>query len=226
MRWTPSFKRRLRRLWYDWVRPLAVVFLVLGSFRSAIADWNDVPTGSMKPTILEGDRVFVNKVAYDLRVPFTRIRLGMWAAPKRGDIVVLDSPHDGKRLVKRVIGVPGDRVEMRHYRLIINGKPAAYQITGPPGSGHEYLVRETIDGRSHLILATPEHPAMPSFEPVTVPAGCFIVMGDNRDNSFDSRFFGYVTRDRIMGEVTTVVLSFDLDHHFLPRWGRFFSPLS
>jgi signal peptidase I len=226
MRWKPTWKSLLARLWHDWVKPLSVVLLVLGSFRSAIADWNDVPTGSMKPTILEGDRVFVNKLAYDLRVPFTRIRLGAWARPERGDIVVLDSPHDGKRLVKRVIGIPGDRVEMRRYRLIINGTAADYEIAAPPRPGLGHLVRETIDGRSHLILATPERPAMPSFEPVTVPPECYIVMGDNRDNSFDSRFFGYVTRDRIMGEVTSVVLSFDLDHYFLPRFGRFFSRLS
>jgi signal peptidase I len=140
--------------------------------------------------------------------------------------VVLDSPHDGKRLVKRVIGIPGDRVEMRHYQLIINGEPAQYKIAGPVRRGHEHLVRETLGGRSHLILATPEHPAMPSFEPVMVPPGSYIVMGDNRDNSFDSRWFGFVGEERIVGEVTRVVLSFDLDNHLMPRWSRFFSPLT
>jgi signal peptidase I len=220
-----GWKRRLRHVWRDWIQPLVVVVIVLGSFRSAIADWNDVPTGSMKPTILEGDRVFVNKLAYDLRVPFTSWRIRSWARPGRGDIVVLDSPYDGRRLVKRIVGLPGDQVEMREYRLIINGEPASYELVSPLEAGRARKVQETLDGHSHLILANPDKPAMPSFEPVVVPDDQYIVMGDNRDNSFDSRWFGYVSSDRIVGEVTRVVLSFDLDNHYLPRWERFLSPL-
>ena len=86
-----------------------------------MADWNDVPTGSMKPTILEGDRVFVNKLAYDLKVPFTTWHITEWSNPHCGDIVVFFSPKDGKRLVKRVIGLPGDTVELQNERLVING---------------------------------------------------------------------------------------------------------
>src|SRR5688572_14845969 len=93
-------------------RPFVFVILIVLSFRSSIADWNDVPTGSMNPSILEGDRIFVNKLAYDLKVPFTTWHLAAWDNPKRGDVVVFFSPHDGIRLVKRVIGVPGDRVEV------------------------------------------------------------------------------------------------------------------
>jgi signal peptidase I len=92
-------------------------------------------------------------------------------------------------------------------------------------AGRERKVRETVGGRSYQILANPDKPTMPSFEPVRVPTDQYIVMGDNRDNSFDSRWFGYVSRDRIVGEVTTVVMSFDLDNHYLPRWERFLSPL-
>ena len=227
-------KQRLSWFWREWVRPLLAVGLVLGTFRSAIADWNDVPSGSMKPTILEGDRVFVNKLAYDLRVPFTMMRLSRWADPIRGDIVVLISPHDGKRLVKRVIGVPGDTVELSHDRLIVNGQAADY---GPPdertiaelGRDHpaSAVVRtETSEGRRHAVILDPTTGAMPSFLPVKVPEGRYLVLGDNRDNSFDSRFFGFVDRYRILGRVTTVVASVDLHHHFAPRWGRFLEPLS
>ncbi len=219
-----AWRRRLRRLWREWIKPLLVVAIVLGSFRSAIADWNDVPTSSMLPTILPGDRVFVNKVAYDLRVPFTTWRIRVWGAPERGDIVVFDSPHDGKRLVKRVIGVPGDHVEMRDYRLIVNGVRAGFRLTDMPHPGGR-LVRETLVGRSYLILANPDKPTMPSFEPVTVPADSYILLGDNRDNSFDSRWFGYVKRKHIFGEVTAVVVSVDLDNYYIPRWDRFFSAL-
>src|SRR5512138_3608533 len=103
---------------------LFIVLMVL--FRSAIADWNDVPSGSMEPTILIGDRILVNKLAYDLRVPLTHLSLVRLADPQRGDIVIFDSRAAGKRLVKRVIGVPGDVVQMRRGQLIVNGTPAEY----------------------------------------------------------------------------------------------------
>src|SRR6476659_3159285 len=109
----------MKRFWMEWIRPLIITAAVLGSMRSALADWNDVPTGSMKPTILEGDRVFVNKLAYDLKVPFTTWHIATWGQPKRGEIVVFFSPADGKRLVKRVIGLPGDVVELRNERLFV-----------------------------------------------------------------------------------------------------------
>src|SRR5437763_6989365 len=95
------------------IRVFLAMLLVVSSLRSALADWNDVPTGSMKPTIQEGDRVVVNKLAYDLKFPFTTYELAKWGNPQRGDIVVLFSPLDGVRLVKRVIALPGDHVELR-----------------------------------------------------------------------------------------------------------------
>src|SRR5205814_7105646 len=97
-----SLRARARKLWKEEIQPLVILALVPFSIRSSLADWNDVPTGSMKPTILEGDRVYVNKLAYDLKVPFTTWHLAQWDNPKRGEIVVFYSPHDGKRLVKRV----------------------------------------------------------------------------------------------------------------------------
>ena len=100
-----KWHHRGRVLWREWVKPLLLIGLVMFSFRSAVADWNDVPTGSMKPTILEGDRIFINKLAYDLKFPFTRWRLAQWKDPAWGDVVVLLSPEDGKRLVKRVVGL-------------------------------------------------------------------------------------------------------------------------
>jgi len=107
-------RSRARHYWQKEIRPMLILALVLFCVRSSLADWNDVPTGSMKPTILEGDRVFVNKLAYGLKVPFTTWHLAEWANPKRGDIVVFFSPHDGTRLVKRVVALPGDVVELRN----------------------------------------------------------------------------------------------------------------
>src|SRR6186713_1565178 len=106
------------------IRIFLLMLLVVSSLRSALADWNDVPTGSMKPTIEIGDRVVVNKLAYDLKLPFTTIELFRWGNPKRGDIVVLFSPVDGTRLVKRVVALPGDRVAMYDNQLYVNGKAA------------------------------------------------------------------------------------------------------
>jgi signal peptidase I len=120
-----TFRKKAIRVWREWVRPLAVILIACGSFRSAVADWNDVPTGSMNPTIVPGDRIFVNKMAYGLRVPFTSWRMLDFAEPERGDIAVFFSPDENIRMVKRVIGLPGDRIEMRNNHLIINGESVA-----------------------------------------------------------------------------------------------------
>src|SRR5258706_9248761 len=118
-------KNRLMKLWNEY-RSFVLFVILMIIFRSAFADWNTVPTGSMKPTILEGDRILVNKLAYDLRVPLIHISIIKFADPKRGDIVVFDSKAADTRLVKRVIGLPGDIVEMRDNRLVINGVEARY----------------------------------------------------------------------------------------------------
>jgi signal peptidase I len=203
------------------------------TFRSAVADWNDVPTGSMKPTILEGDRIFVNKLAYDLKVPFTAWHLLEWSDPKRGEIIVFSSPYDDTRLVKRVVGISGDRVELRDNRLFVNGEAAGYDPLDPAVSGklsapdqqsHSFAV-EKLGDESHPVMTSSVQPGPANFGPVIVPRGQFFVMGDNRDGSFDSRFFGFVDRSRVIGRATVVVLSLDLDHHFLPRWDRFFHGL-
>ncbi|MHC4695747.1 MAG: signal peptidase I [Planctomycetota bacterium] len=228
-----KWKGRLSRTWREWVKPLLVVLIVCGSFRSAIADWNDVPTGSMKPTIVEGDRIFVNKLAYGLRVPFTSWQLIERDGPQRGDVVIFFAPEDGMRMVKRVIGLPGDRIELRNNRVYVNGEPAVYERldddiieTIPPQS--RYLHRfagELIDGRSHPMMTTPLTRSRRTYGPIDVPPGAYFVMGDNRDGSRDSRWIGCIQRDRIVGQATGVVLSVDPDRYYLPRWERFFRGL-
>lgn len=218
------FRAAARHLWLEWLRPLAVVALVLGSFRSAVADWNDVPTGSMRPTVLEGERVFVNRAAYDLKIPFTTVRLAQWSDPSRGDIVVLYSPHDGVRLLKRVVGVPGDRIEMKDNRLIVNGTGALYKETATRDRDSTVLL-ETVDRREHLVAVSDGHTSSSTFGPVTVPPGQYLVMGDNRDNSFDSRYFGFVPRSEILGRATRIVASVDPERSFRPRFERFLKAL-
>jgi signal peptidase I len=228
-----AFRVRARHYWKKEIRPLLITALVVFAVRSSLADWNDVPSGSMRPTILEGDRIFVNKLAYDLKVPFTTWRLAEWGNPQRGDIVVFFSPHDGTRLVKRVIGLPGDTIELRNNHLVLNGTPVEYQLIAEellrdiPAAQREgrIFASEELPGRTHAVAGYPAAPAPRSFAPIVVPEGQYFMMGDNRDDSFDSRFWGSVKRDKIVGRATAVVLSLDRNNHWQPRWSRSFSTL-
>ena len=203
------------------------------TFRSAIADWNDVPTGSMKPTILIGDRIFVNKLAYDLKVPFLGNRLVTWGAPERGDIVICWSPADGARLVKRVVGVPGDVIEMKSGRLIINGQELDYQTADGSDferalgkeAGQYRFFTEDLTGHKHTVAATPGKRAIHNFGPVSIGPEQYFMMGDNRDNSADSRYFGFIPRSDVVGRVEGIAFSLDYGDHYKPRWHRFFTRL-
>jgi signal peptidase I len=220
------------RAWGEWLRSIVFIILAVTAFRSAVADWNDVPTGSMKPTILEGDRIVVNKLAYDLKFPYTRWQLARWGDPERGDIVVLTSPADGKRLVKRVIGLPGDSIAMVRNRLVVNGEPVSYSPLGPELAAHfepqgsdKVVAAESLGGTTHAMMITRGARSLRSFAPIQVPAGEYFLMGDNRDESFDSRHFGLVDRDEIVGRALAVAGSVDPDRYFWPRWDRFFTGL-
>jgi len=228
-----NLKNKLLYLWKGWGLSILIAIVVATSFKSAIADWNDVPTGSMKPTILEGDRIFVNKLAYDLKIPYTTIRLAKWSDPRRGDIVVFYSPENGKRLVKRVIGLPGDSVAMFNNQLLINGKPLEYRAfskdelegTGIAEGARYLFLTEDLTGHEHSVMLFKGRTAVDTFGPIKIPDGHYFMMGDNRDHSADSRFFGFVDRRRIVGRASAIVIS--RDESFLnPRWNRFFKDLS
>ncbi len=228
-----AMRARARDLWRKEIRPLLVIAVVLFSVRSSLADWNDVPTGSMRPTILEGDRVFVNKVAYDLKVPFTTWHIAEWSNPRRGDIVVFYSPYDGKRLVKRVVGLPGDTIELRNNALVLNRQPVQYKpiaeelLRDLPLSerANHIFAAEDLPGHSHVVAGYPAVSALRDFAPHQIPEGQYFMMGDNRDDSFDSRYYGPVERKRILGRATAVVMSLDKKNYWAPRFRRFFSVL-
>lgn len=223
----------LVKLWREYRATLLFLLLML-CFRSAWADWVTVPTGSMNPTILEGDRLLVDKHAFGLRVPFTRLHITRGADPARGDIVVFDSPVDGTSLVKRVVGVPGDVLALDDERLIVNGHAARYTSEGTQGlrrllaataAQRPRLLRETGLGASHEIMLLPERAAPRTIGAVVVPAGMYFMMGDNRDDSADSRYFGFVPRNAIVGRATRVVVSLNPERDYAPRSGRFLTPL-
>ena len=229
----PGTRSALRLLWREWALPLGLFFLVATPLKSSIIDWNWVPSGSMEPTIMVGDLVLVNKLSYDLKVPFTTFHVSAWSEPSRGDVDVFFSPADGSRLVKRVVGLPGETVELRDDVLFINGARGSYALRDPePYSReltedpHPIVATEDLGTGSHLMALLPGRPARRTFGPYLVPAGHYFMMGDSRDNSFDSRYFGAVPREKIVGRATAVIASFDPKRLLLPRLSRFFTSLS
>jgi signal peptidase I len=215
-------------------RGLLVFLVLMCGFRSAWADWVYVPTGSMNPTILEGDRLLIDKHVYGLRVPFLLTHLTSGEDPARGDIIVFDSPRDGASLVKRLIAIPGDTVELDGERLIVNGVVSRYTagnrtelstLLNATRTHDPAVLRESGALPSHDILLLPGRRHSELVGPVTVPAGMYFVLGDNRDNSADSRYIGFVPRRNIVGRATHVVVSLNPDHYYLPRAQRAFHSL-
>ncbi|MBJ2137875.1 signal peptidase I [Paraglaciecola chathamensis] len=201
-----------------------LLFIVLMCvFRSAIADWNEVPTGSMQPTIVEGDRIWVNKLAYDVSTPFVNYSLLKLADPIRGDIIVFDSAPADKRLVKRVVGIPGDTIAMIDNVLYINQQPLSYENN--VAKGHFSDVTENLLGVQHRIRVANNGSRLSNFTPLTIPADYYLAMGDNRDNSADSRVIGLIPRDEIIGRANKVVMSLNYDNYYLPRTERFLHTL-
>lgn len=202
--------------------------LLLGVFRSAIADWNPVPTASMRPTIVEGDVVFVNRLAYDMKLPLSDIVLAHLGDPQRGDIVTFTSPRDGTRLIKRVVGIPGDRVAMRDNHLYVNGEQADYLALGGEGAAHvgqggieAQLEQESVAGSRRRVQWLPGARSASSFEPVVVPPDHYLMLGDNRDNSEDSRYIGFVPRSALIARAERILVSADIKDHWQPRLQRF-----
>lgn len=172
--------RSARESLRGWVSIAAGVAALLVA-RASLADHYQVPSGSMLPTVHEGDRILVNKLAFGLRVPLSQLWLTEHAAPARGDVVVLASPDDGTVLLKRVVALPGDRVEVRSGEVFLGGLPAprAHAIRRDDGGGAD-------------------------FGPRRVPDGEYLVLGDNRGNSRDGRSFGFVPRSAILGRAVAV----------------------
>jgi signal peptidase I len=206
-------------------RKFLLVLATIVCFKSAIADLNSISGRSMQPTLLDGDKVWVNKLAYDVRIPFTGISLAALSDPQRGDIVIIDSEVAGKRLVKRVIGLPGDTIYMRNNTLIVNGEVADYEILGSEGG--TVIISEQLGNHSHQAMISEAllNRTARNYGPAEVPAGQFFVLGDNRDNSADSRLYSFIPRDQIVGRSSSVVFSLDSENNFRLRSDRFLSQL-
>lgn len=217
--------------WIHSNRGFLVFLLLFGLFRTAVADWNPIPSGSMRPSLLEGDWVFVNRLAYDLKLPLTDIILAHTGEPRRGDVITFSSPKDGTRLIKRVIALPGDKVEMRDKALIINDQAAGYDALGtvpePLGDGAHAVttqalrLTEQVGQERHRIQWLAGVNSLDNFGPLTIPADQFLMLGDNRDNSADSRYIGLVPRHLLIGRAVRILVSADIQGNWLPRLERF-----
>lgn len=205
-----------------------IIFILLMSvFRSAVADWYSVPTGSMQPTIKEGDRIVVNKMAYDLRMPFTDVSLLSLNIPKHGEIIVFESKAANLRLIKRVIGLPGDVVAMHNEKITINGRQLSYQPYNPDSSSQSEqsigYSTETLGDITHRInIDKAASNQFSNFSSVTVPVGHYLVLGDNRRHSADSRVYGFVPHHELRGKATAIAFSVDYENNYIPRSERFF----
>ncbi|MEX0618230.1 MAG: signal peptidase I [Pseudohongiellaceae bacterium] len=217
--------RSLHNFWRE-NRQFFFLLLSIVFFKSAIADLSSISGASMQPTLLDGDKVWVNKLAYDVKIPFTEISLSTVGEPVRGDIVIIDSSAAGKRLVKRIVGIPGDTVYMQNNALVINGEAAAYEVLSRDSDS--MIIIEELPERSSHQARVASHTfsrTSRSYGPVVVPEGSYFVLGDNRDNSADSRVYSFVPREEIIGRSSSVVFSLDPSNRYLPRIKRFLADL-
>lgn len=219
----------LKRPWLvDMAGSLLPVLLLVLVVRSAIAEPFHIPSGSMMPTLDVGDFIFVNKFSYGVRVPVLDKKILKVGEPQRGDVVVFRPPWaPGQDWIKRVVGLPGDHVVVRGEKVWINGKPVADSAAEPfqgdaSNSEDRYVMRnggvimtEHLAGVDHQIIEMPAlnsspqgAPSVPNADnPAVVPRGCYFVMGDNRDNSEDSRYHGCVPEQDLVGKAEIVWLS-------------------
>jgi signal peptidase I len=204
-----STRTRVRRksLIREYGEAIGIAVLLALVIRTLVVQAFTIPSGSMMDTLLVGDYILVNKFLYGPEVPFTDARVPGLRNPARGDIIVFMYPQDEKRdFIKRIIGTPGDTVQVRGPQVFVNGRPLpepyVKRADGPlPSTGQTYC------GYAY------------GCEPTVVPSSSYFVMGDNRDNSQDSRYWGFVRRDKIKGKAFLIYWSWDSDRHWL-RWWR------
>ena len=239
-----SQRSRLRNIWENFKSILGAlaIFLVLRAF---LVEAYRIPSGSMIPTLLVGDWLFVNKAVYGAHVPFSRASLPAYREPKRGDVVVFVSPYQGDEaaqgrdptptLVKRLVGTPGDTLYMRNAVLYVNGiaQRQGFGATAAADPGMANEVNPLFDWQKKAGLkssrfgAAPAQPTHDNWGPLVVPPQRLFMMGDSRYNSKDSRYWGFVPRENVRGKPLFVYYSYNADDSDRPlpmltdiRWSR------
>jgi signal peptidase I len=189
----------------EYIEAIILAILIAFFIRTFVVQAYKIPSGSMKPTLLIGDHLLVTKFNYGVKLPFIRSTLIPFGEPKRGDIVVFIYPEDrSKDFIKRLIGLPGDKVEIRDKQILLNGLP--------------WNDTHGVHSDSMIIPATVQ--PRDNFGPVTVPEGSIFVMGDNRDESYDSRFWGFVPLKDVLGKALVIYWSWNSEDSDI-RWKRF-----
>lgn len=187
-------------------RGLLLFVSLLMIFRTTYADWSPVPTGSMEPTIVPGDVVWIDKTTFGPSVPFINKRLWTWGHPQRGDVITFVPPHEDTLYVKRVMAVPGDTIRIEGNDIYINGEQLAQAAVET--SSQALIGAETISGREHAFKLSANRD-LPWFgQTLVVPPGKLFVMGDHRNNSGDSRSWGFADEARVTGKVSSIAVSF------------------
>jgi signal peptidase I len=205
---TVEAARRHKSVVREYAEAIGVAILLALVIRTLVVQAFTIPSGSMMDTLLVGDYILVNKFLYGPALPLTDWHLPGLRPPRRGDIIVFKYPQDEKRdFIKRIIGTPGDRIQVRGHTVIVNGEPLAELYTKPTPSAFARAELPGYCGYSY------------GCEPTVVPSDSYFVMGDNRDNSQDSRYWGFVKRDKIKGKAFLIYWSWDSDRHWL-RWRR------
>jgi len=214
----------------EYVEAIGLALLAALIIRHFVIEAFKIPSGSMIPTLAIGDHIFVNKFRYGIRLPFTKTWVAKFADLKRGEVVVFMYPIDEKKnFIKRVVGLPGDTIALRQNRLFINGQEAKREkitdkelLEGLKSGGSADFFWETIQGSRHVVRYQYASHLKTNFGPATIPEGHFFAMGDNRDNSSDSRQWGFVPMNHLKGRAIFVWLSVAFEDGPLPvfRWDR------
>ena len=188
----------------EYIEAILMAIVIAFFIRTFVIQAYKIPSGSMKPTLLIGDHILVSKFNYGVKLPFIRSTLIPIGTPKRGDIVVFIYPEDrSKDFIKRLVGLPGDTVEIRDKQILLNGQPW----------------KETHGVHSDSLIIPGAVQPRDNFGPVRVPEGSLFVMGDNRDESYDSRFWGFVDMKDVLGKALIIYWSWNHEDYSV-RWGR------
>ncbi len=221
-------QQKKRSFYKEWIEPFLIAAIVALFIRQFVVEAFKIPSGSMIPTLTVGDHLLVNKFIYGPRIPFTDIRIFSGREPKRGEIIVFKYPRDeGKNFIKRVVGLPGDKIQIVNGKLLINDQPVPLTPAGPSRdksvedgvlADKPFFFQEQLGSIKHslqyLVDQSPKNEG-----PWLVPKDSVFVMGDNRDNSQDSRVWGFVQYNKILGRALIIYWSWDGDGRWV-RWER------
>lgn len=205
---------KIKTIFQEYRSLLLFVFLLV-FFRTAYADWSPVPTSSMEPTIFPGDVVWVDKTSYGPSLPFLNKRLLAWGHPERGDIITFMPPHVDVLYVKRVMAIPGDSVRIEANNIFINGLRLEQSLL--TSTELEIIGIENLGAGQHAFKISKDRDVPYFGKTIIVPDKKYFVMGDFRNNSADSRFWGFVDENNVMGKVSTVAISFSNERPFVSR---------